>query len=148
MPPKKSTTASGIQIKAGGERIIPASVRPDGSIRPERKVKAGYTPAEDITAYKSEKAESFRSNQYGSKDYVPPGSVKKTGEAKKQVELGVGQEDPEKKARALKRKIKQAKELKDRQEKGDKLEPNQLAKIDMIEAFEKELVALNIEEKD
>jgi len=79
---------------------------------------------------------------------VPPGSVKKTGEAKKQVELGVGQEDPEKKARALKRKIKQAKELKDRQEKGDKLEPNQLAKIDMIEAFEKELVALNIEEKD
>jgi len=146
MPPKRSATASGIQTKSGGDRIIPASVRPDGSIRPERKVKAGYTPAEDVSAYKSEKAESFRSNQYGSKEYVPPG-VKKAGEAKKQVDLGVGQEDPEKKARALKKKIKQAKELKERQEKGDKLEPNQVAKISMIDTFEKELASLNIEDK-
>ena len=69
------------------------------------------------------------------------------GEGKKQ-DLGVGQEDPEKKARSLKKKIKQAMDLKERQEKGDRLEPNQVAKIGMIETFEKELAALNVQDKE
>lgn len=166
MPPKRPPTqASGILTTKSGERIIPASLRADGSVRPQRKIKQGYTPAEDVTAYKNERAESFRTHQYGHKDYVPPGLAKveasdaakrrrpkKPGQGGEggvqgvpQME-GIGQEDPDKKARALKKKIKAAQELKDRQAKGNKLEDSQIAKIGMLETFEKELAALNIEE--
>src|SRR5271169_2182090 len=173
MPPKRPVPASGIQSTNDGERVIPASVRPDGSIRPERRVKQGYTPVEDVATYKNEKIESFRSHQYGHKDYVPPGLAKATeredkkkrrrpkkkGDAGEGVEEskpaaeissqnveGIGQEDPEKKARALKKKIRQATELKERAARGDKLEASQIAKIGMLEAFQKELEALNIED--
>ena len=170
MPPKQLLPISGIQTTRSGERIIPASVRADGSIRPERRVKHGYTPAEDVAIYKNEQAEVFRSHQYGHKDYVPPGLGKPVEEDKKKrrrpkkndeggdangggnvvsqtnsnVE-GIGQEDPEKKARALRKKIRQAKELKERAAKGDKLEASQIAKIGMLDVFEKELAALDIE---
>src|SRR5271167_1187614 len=172
MLPKRPVPASGIQTTKNGERVIPASVRADGSIRPERRVKQGYTPAEDVTAYRNEKAESFRSHQYGHKDYVPPGLAKPTdtedkkkrrrpkkkgqsgeeGEQAKSAEIattnveGVGQEDPEKKARVLRKKIRQAMDLKERAEKGDKLEASQLAKIGMLETLEKELKELNIDD--
>ncbi len=171
MPPKRVQT-SGIQTTKSGERIIPASVRPDGTVRPERKVKQGYTPAEDVATYKNERAETFRSHQYGHKDYVPPGLAKPTesgdkkrrrpkkpgqdgeggekeaaNEASEQA-LGVGQEDPEKKARALKKKIRAATELKERAARGDKLEDSQMAKIKMLEVFEKELAELNLGDTD
>jgi partner of Y14 and mago len=61
---------------------------------------------------------------------------------------GVGQEDPEKKARALKKKIRQAKELKERLERGDKLEESQIATIVMLDVFEKELVAMNLDPEE
>ena len=149
MPPKRPTAASGIQTNRTGERIIPASVRSDGSIRPERKVKQGYVPVEDVSTYKSEKAESFRSHQYGHKDYVPPGLTPKKPVKKIDAEqvLGIGQEDPEKKARVLRKKIKAALELKERAEKGDKLQANQIAKIGMLETFQKELAALDIKDE-
>ena len=153
MPPKRLTTTSGIQTKRDGERIIPASIRTDGSVRPERRVKAGYTPQEDVGVYKNEKAEDFRRHQYGHKDYVPPGLTaagtsksRRKGEVDgQQVEEGIGQEDPEKKARALRKKIKAARELKVRMERGDKLEDSQVAKVGMLESFEKELAAMNLE---
>jgi partner of Y14 and mago len=150
MPPKQAALPSGIQTGKDGHRVIPASVRPDGSIRAERRVREGYTPAEDVATYKSDKAESFRSHQYGHKDYVPPGLAKvvptedkKRRRPKKKTEGE--KEDPEKKARALKKKIRQATELKERVAKGDKLEESQIAKIGMLETFEKELAALNID---
>ena len=148
MPPKRATPASGIQIKRDGERVIPASVRPDGSIRPERRVKAGYTPQEDVSVYKNERAEDFRRHQYRHEDYVPPGLAVNSRGKREQVELGIGQEDPEKKARALRKKIKAARELKVRMERGDKLEDSQVAKIRMLETFEKELAAMNLEESE
>jgi hypothetical protein len=33
-------------------RIIPASVRPDGTVRKVRQVRPGFTPAEDIQLYR------------------------------------------------------------------------------------------------
>jgi uncharacterized protein with WD repeat len=137
-------------------------------------VKQGYTPPEDVASYKNENAESFRSHQYGHKDYVPPGLAKPTdtedkkkrrrpkkkdeggeeGAQAKSAEIaptnvaGIGQEDPEKKAKALRKKIRQATELKERAAKGDRLEASQLAKIGMLETFEKELKELNIDENE
>jgi partner of Y14 and mago len=171
MPPKKPVQTSGIQTTKTGERIVPASVRPDGSIRPERRVKQGYTPVEDVAAYKNEKVETFRSHQYGHKDYVPPGLGKPadTEEKKKrrrpqkkgadedgttatqptsQNSEGAGQEDPEKKARVLRKKIRAAQELKERANRGDKLEASQIAKIGMLEAFERELASMGLEDAE
>lgn len=47
---------SGIQLLDTPDqqvRVVPASRRPDGSVRKERKVRAGYVPAEDVQAYQS-----------------------------------------------------------------------------------------------
>ncbi|KAE8246504.1 hypothetical protein A4X13_0g5758 [Tilletia indica] len=35
------------------QRIIPASVRADGSVRKERRIKPGFTPQEDVTRFRS-----------------------------------------------------------------------------------------------
>lgn len=159
MPPKRPPVpASGIKTTKTGDRVIPASVRPDGSIRPERRVKEGYTPTEDVSTYKNDRAETFRSHQYGHKDYVPPGLAKVGGGGEGQksrrggggggqgVVEGVGQDDPEKKVRALKKKIKAARELKERAQRGDKLEDSQVAKVGMLETFEKELAEMSLED--
>lgn len=33
------------------ERVIPASVRADGSVRKERRVRTGYTPPDEVQVY-------------------------------------------------------------------------------------------------
>lgn len=48
-------SASGITAdptSSTGARVIPASVRPDGTVRKERKVKPGFTPQEDVGVFK------------------------------------------------------------------------------------------------
>ncbi|GAA5839217.1 hypothetical protein JCM9279_002631 [Rhodotorula babjevae] len=52
LQPSTSASASGIALSSSGDRIVPASVRTDGSIRKERKVRPGYTPVEDIARYR------------------------------------------------------------------------------------------------
>lgn len=49
---KDNKRASGIEDLQDGSSIIPSSVRPDGSIRSERKVRPGYIPPEDISVYR------------------------------------------------------------------------------------------------
>jgi partner of Y14 and mago protein len=43
-----------------GERVIPGSRRPDGTVRKERRVRAGYTPQEEQQVYKSVGAQVSR----------------------------------------------------------------------------------------
>ncbi|KAF3910781.1 hypothetical protein ABW20_dc0101631 [Dactylellina cionopaga] len=76
------TTTSGIQTLASGTRVIPSSVRADGSTRPERRVKPGFTPAEDIAKYQNRTAEAWRNRGSGG---VPGATeaVEKSGAAKK-----------------------------------------------------------------
>ena len=38
-----------------GETVIAATLRPDGTVRKERKVKPGYTPPDEIAAYDASK---------------------------------------------------------------------------------------------
>ncbi|KAJ4361356.1 hypothetical protein N0V95_001970 [Ascochyta clinopodiicola] len=62
MPSVESTPVSraGITTSASGERHIPSSVRPDGSVRKEIRVRPGYRPPEDVELYKNRTAEGFR----------------------------------------------------------------------------------------
>ncbi|KAF1930266.1 uncharacterized protein M421DRAFT_3347 [Didymella exigua CBS 183.55] len=63
MPSVESTSAvsrAGIATSATGERHIPSSVRPDGSVRKEIRVRPGYRPPEDVELYKNRTAEGFR----------------------------------------------------------------------------------------
>jgi partner of Y14 and mago protein len=51
---------AGIATTASGERHIPSSVRPDGTLRKEIRVRPGYRPPEDVELYKNRTAEGFR----------------------------------------------------------------------------------------
>ena len=55
-----ATPSSGIQTTPSGERRIPQSVRPDGSLRKEIKIRPGYRPPEDVEVYKNRTAESWK----------------------------------------------------------------------------------------
>lgn len=64
----QGTTASGIKELPNGERVIPASIRPDGTVRKERKVRPGFVPEEDISTYVnplSKKAKAFQASNFG-----------------------------------------------------------------------------------
>jgi partner of Y14 and mago protein len=62
MPSVESNSVSraGITTSANGERHIPSSVRPDGTVRKEIRVRPGYRPPEDVELYKNRTAEGFR----------------------------------------------------------------------------------------
>lgn len=63
MPSVESTpkvSRAGITTSSTGERHIPASVRPDGTLRKEIRVRPGYRPPEDVELYKNRTAEGFR----------------------------------------------------------------------------------------
>lgn len=62
MPTVETPTVSraGITTSASGERHIPSSVRPDGTLRKEIRVRPGYRPPEDVELYKNRTAEGFR----------------------------------------------------------------------------------------
>ncbi|KAL5120871.1 hypothetical protein ACEQ8H_001057 [Pleosporales sp. CAS-2024a] len=55
-----AVSRAGITTSASGERHIPPSVRPDGSLRKEIRVRPGYRPPEDVELYKNRTAEGFR----------------------------------------------------------------------------------------
>jgi partner of Y14 and mago len=60
-----STSKAGIATSSTGERHIPASVRADGSVRKEIRIRPGYRPPEDIEVYKNRTAEAFRNRGAG-----------------------------------------------------------------------------------
>ena len=65
MAPKaaaSSTSNSGIKRLGNGESVIPASTRPDGSVRKEIRIKPGYKPPEDVEVYKNRTAEAWKNS--------------------------------------------------------------------------------------
>ncbi|PKI83322.1 hypothetical protein MVES_003039 [Malassezia vespertilionis] len=51
MPTSPPATPSGI-VREGKAQVVPQSVRADGSVRKERRVRPGFTPAEDIARFR------------------------------------------------------------------------------------------------
>ena len=181
---EQEATKSGITTNAVGSRHIPASVRADGSVRKEIKIRPGYRPPEDIEKYKNRTAEAFRNRGKGgvlgaelvddSKSKEQSASAaknakrrearkkaaaeKKDGEEEEADKLegssnGVkaGDEqsqeiDPEaakqKEVKKLVKKLRQAKELKDKKESGAALLPEQFEKVIKINELIRQLDAL------
>lgn len=171
-----------ITDETSGERIIPESVRSDGSTRKAIKIRPGWKPLEDVEVYKNRTAEGFRTRGKGGipgaeglktekDDQASAASNKnaKRREARKKAKAtGEGEKDTttatptpaaetskpeeldpeaekEKKARNLKKKLKQAKDLKNKKETGEALLPEQIAKVIKINELIRELEALGFD---
>jgi partner of Y14 and mago protein len=61
----ETPTKSGITTDANGQRLIPSSVRSDGSVRREIRIRPGYRPPEDVEVYKNRTAEAWRTRGSG-----------------------------------------------------------------------------------
>ncbi|TPX37117.1 hypothetical protein SmJEL517_g00965 [Synchytrium microbalum] len=73
-----------------GQRVIPASRRADGSVRKELRVRAGYTPQEDVGRFTTSKIESSKAPA----GYIPGrGIVEANAKAEKSVGQHVYQYD-------------------------------------------------------
>ncbi|OZJ02752.1 hypothetical protein BZG36_03342 [Bifiguratus adelaidae] len=164
------STASGI-VATGGERIVPASRRPDGTLRKEIRIRPGYIPQEDVAKYTNDRIEGAKSPR------TVPGAVpgapikvqaekksknqkrnekekaaktsgveeKATAPVKDQVEEEPKMEaDPAKRKRALEKKIRQIEQLKEKQAQGGTLLPEQTEKISKLDELMKELEALSL----
>jgi partner of Y14 and mago protein len=186
MPTVETTAVSraGIATSATGERHIPASVRPDGSVRKEIRVRPGYRPPEDVELYKNRTAEGFRNrvkagipgaeptkSQDASAKAGPAANKnakrrearkKAAGATDESVETKPAEKaapaeatelvkpvDPEaekeKEAKKLVKKLRQARELKDKKEKGDALLPEQFEKVIRINELIRQLESLGFD---
>ncbi|KAK0618437.1 hypothetical protein B0T17DRAFT_338968 [Bombardia bombarda] len=163
--------------KSSGERVIPETLRADGTLRKAIKIRPGYRPPEDVEVYKNRTAESFRTRGKGpvpgaeglkdDKQNQSSSAVNKNAkrrEARKkakaagdsQVDDGADKDEPkteeldpeaerEKKARNIKKKLRQAKDLKDKKDTGEALLPEQIAKVIKINELIRELAALGFD---
>jgi partner of Y14 and mago protein len=196
MSPKSTTSndptegsKSGIITDENGIRHIPSSVRADGSVRKEIRIRPGYRPPEDVEVYKNRTAEAFRNR--GKDDGVPGAeslesenkteqsatSAKnaKRREARKRAAAAKAEEageevaeggtangdsksgenakvqneevkDPEaekeKAAKKLLKRLRQARELKDKKDQGTALLPEQFEKVIRINELIRQLQTL------
>jgi len=176
---------AGITTGADGQRRVAASVRADGSVRKEIKIRPGYKPPEDVEAYKNRTAEAFRNRGKGgvpgaetvdsedTKDGSPASNKnakrrearkrakeKEKEEASKAENATEGDTKPEnaeedkpadletekaKEAKKLAKKLRQARELKERKDKGDALLPEQFQKVIRINELIRQLDALGFD---
>ncbi|KAJ4312596.1 hypothetical protein N0V94_007368 [Neodidymelliopsis sp. IMI 364377] len=186
MPSVESAPVSraGIATSASGERHIPSSVRPDGSVRKEIRVRPGYRPPEDVELYKNRTAEGFRNRgkagvpgAEGLKKEEPPAKLSdaanknaKRREARKKAAAEKEGERPtekivpaesaapaepakpvdpeaekEKEAKKLVKKLRQARDLKDKKDKGEGLLPEQFEKVIKINELVRQLEKLGFD---
>merc|ERR1712000_401404 len=149
--PSETTKASnaGIVTAKTGERHIPESQRADGSTRKAIKIRPGYRPAEDVEVYKNRTAHAFQERQ---KRVGIPGSQGLKDDSSKAAEASSAasnknakRREARKKARNLKKKLKQARDLQNKKEGGEALLPEQIAKVIKINELIRELEALGLD---
>jgi len=176
--PAPEPSKAGIKTTADGTRLIPSSVRPDGSLRKEIKVRPGYRPPEDVEVYKNRTAEAWKNRGKGGvpgaesvesdkgKDGAGGSKNAKRREARKRAaaenkeEGGAGKEgkveevkpepvdlevEKQKEAKKLVKKLRQARDLKDKKEQGTALLPEQFEKVIRINELIRQLDALGFD---
>ncbi|KAE9993127.1 hypothetical protein EG327_006306 [Venturia inaequalis] len=169
MPSETAPTSSkaGIKTDKDGNRIIPSSVRADGTLRKAIKVRPGFTPPEDVEVYKNRTAEAWKNRGKGGvpgaesvdSDKTKDGAAGKNAKRRearkkaavenkdeplqkeeKKVEEAVDPEvEKQKEVKKLVKKLKQAKDLKDKKEQGAALLPEQFEKVIRINELIRQL---------
>ena len=167
-----STSKAGIATTASGERHIPQSLRADGTLRKEIRVRPGYRPPEDVEVYKNKTADAFKSRGKGGvpgAEYLDPKSraspasnttkpktSSKTQTVTAKAETAVPSEpekkeplDPEaekeKEAKKLTKRLRQARELQQKKEEGGALLPEQFEKVIRINELIRQLDKLGFD---
>jgi partner of Y14 and mago protein len=181
-----NVSRAGITTSATGERHIPSSVRPDGTVRKEIRVRPGYRPPEDVELYKNRTAEAYKNRGKGGvpgadttspTPEAPSAAANKNAkrrEARKKAAATAptkdddttttatakqppatekpAKEDPvdlevekTKDAKKLAKKLRQARELQDKKEKGDSLLPEQFQKVIKINELIRQLETLGFD---
>jgi partner of Y14 and mago protein len=176
---------AGITTTEDGQRHIPSSVRPDGSLRKEIRIRPGYRPPEDVEVYKNRTTEAWKNRGKGgipgaeslgsqtkdtassassaanknakrrearkkaatektANDSTSQASEKKEGNSK-EPEVKDEAAEKEKEARKLTKKLRQARELKDKKEQGAALLPEQFEKVIRINELIRQLNALGFD---
>ncbi|CAM9964200.1 unnamed protein product, partial [Ascophyllum nodosum] len=92
----------GAVVKENGDVVIPATQRPDGTWRKERRLRAGYVPQDEVQAYESKgtQHQKFMANR------LPPGMAPDSAEEAKPLTAA----QKKNQARAAARKAKKAAE--------------------------------------
>lgn len=167
LPKSTSPSRSGIAVSSSGQRHIPSSIRADGTVRREIRVRPGYRPPEDVEVYKNHIAEAWKNRGAGGvpgaeasepekapsqaasknakrrearkkaaaiQDHLMDSDVPNgTSSAKLQEPLKPIPVDPvaekEKEAKKLSKKLRQARELKEKKDNGGSLLPEQFDKV-------------------
>lgn len=171
---KAAVSKAGITTSESGQRHIPSSVRPDGTVRKEIRVRPGYRPPEDVEVYKNRTAEAWKNRGKGpipgsesiAKEEPSSAAANKNAkrrEARKKAATSAADTpkpaapepvkeepaDPEaekaKEARKLTKKLRQARELKDKKEQGDALLPEQFDKVIKINELIRQLDKLGFD---
>lgn len=57
MAPKPQKALTEAQELEDGDKLLKGSVRPDGTVRKDRRIRAGYTPQDEQPAYQPRAAE-------------------------------------------------------------------------------------------
>ncbi|KAF8454131.1 hypothetical protein BGX38DRAFT_1268023 [Terfezia claveryi] len=172
-PPSSPTTTSGIAQSNDGFRVIPASTRPNGTTRKEirsrgKDWKDGVPGAVMVsddegtgTAASIKNARKKAAKKRAKENAAAAAEIKEEEEEKKKkaeqqpslasaktkaaVE-GLTEEEKEKQAKAIKKKIRQATDLKAKKENGESLLPEQLEKVTRILELTRQLEALGVKE--
>ena len=209
-PSQSLTPRSGAITSTTGDRHIPSSLRADGSLRKEIKIRPGYRPPEDVEVYKNRTAEAWKTRGTGgvpgAEDHQNSGADEdksatnttgknaKRREARKRAKAtggegnalvqeqtnGTGSKldewrkfsstgskqdwhldsqsatkvpepelDPgaekDKQARNLKKKLRQARELREKKDKGENLLPEQFEKVIKIQELIRQLDSLGFD---
>jgi partner of Y14 and mago protein len=173
--PAPESSKAGITLDNEGNRIIPSSVRADGTLRKAIKVRPGYKPPEDVEVYKNRTSEAWKNRGKGGVPGAEPidsdkakdgaaGKNAKRREARKKAAAENKDEPPAKKevkkveeevvdpevekqkeAKKLVKKLRQAKELKDKKEQGAALLPEQFEKVIRINELIRQLDSLGFD---
>ncbi|CAG8457396.1 10310_t:CDS:2 [Paraglomus occultum] len=145
MSSEPSSTPSGIITTETNERLIPSSRRADGSVRRERRVRAGYVPQEDVQIYqnrhvrKQENLGAITEN-LEALNLREGNDGQQSGETltnKPQTEIEIAR-----KIRTLEKKLIQIDKLKEKADLGETLLPEQQEKVDKSDSLREELDAL------
>jgi partner of Y14 and mago protein len=169
----KSTTKAGIAETETGDRHIPSSLRPDGTLRKEIRVRPGYRPPEDVEVYQNRTAAAWKSRGSGGvpgaeyiekklpnhtqKSVKPKTAGKDSGSTTmdkpasapapevKQEESVDPEVEKEKEAKKLSKRLRQARELQQKKEEGGALLPEQFQKVIKINELIRQLEKLGFD---